>query len=366
MVEDRKEIAVVGAGIAGLTCAFSLSKNHKVDIFESCKRDGKARPLQMEGAVHYLKNIPHLKPTYKLTRLIFASENNSSYFEGNIGYLYKVGGTDGVDAKFRKEVEKKITIHHSKKITDLEQLSDYDLIVAADGYRSKIALMADMRVEKPENVGIGLGLTVEGEFECGFAYLLFDNYYAPGGYLYLMPISGNEASLVTASIGLDLNVKILRKRLREFADEKDLKIINEWADIEKWYRFNSYHKDNIYVIGSAASFTDKTYGFGLKYSIESARMCAEAIHTDKNYIKLLSPILRELRFWEKVGNVLLYTTNKEKDTFVNFSKNPIVRRRIENGKSCIPCFNLLRAYYRFSGWASKGFHPHKSPVPSSN
>ncbi len=363
MTQKEKKIAIIGAGIAGCTCAQELSNVHDVEIFEAADSDAPARPLQMEGGVYYLDNIPDLKPTYKIKELVLASENYSASFKGNLGCLFRIGGVDGVDVNFKKRIEKEIRINYSTKITNLEMISDFDIIIAADGHRSRIARMAGMRSEHAELKGLGLGLTVKGEFEPGYTYSLFDNNYAPGGYLYLIPIDKKRASLVSASIGNGLNSKVLRNRLRDFTDSWNLEIINEWTDIEKWYSFETYHMDNIYVIGGAASFTDKTYGFGLKYSIMSALSCAKAIMENRDYNKLLNPVLRELHFWERMGNILTKTTNSQQDTFIKLAQNPIVKWKIESGGPLRPYFRLLSGYLKMNNLRRKDHFPSWYPHP---
>lgn len=363
MDSRRNKVAVVGAGIAGLTCALKLSEHHDVEIFEACARNGQSRPLQMEGALHYLDNIPDLEPTYNITDIILSSENERATFQGDIGHLFMIGGKNGLDAAFRKEASRRVEIRHSTRITNLDMLSDYDIIVAADGYRSRVALMAGMREEKADLSGIGIGLTIEGNFETGTTFSLFDNNYAPGGYLYLIPISEHRASLVSASIGNGIPVSAIRERLRDYARNKGFKVLEEWTDIEKWYRFKTYQKDNIYVIGGAASFTDKTYGFGLKYSIQSATLCAEAIMKHKSYQKMLAPVLKELSFWERIGAVLVNTSNEEKDIFVRLAKNRVIRRRIEKGKTIRPVFRSLVRYYNFRHRVPARRHVMSGPTP---
>ena len=242
---QRKRIAVVGAGIAGLTCALDLAQHHDVEIFEACGQNMESRPLQMEGALYYLDNIPDIKPTFSVNKLELTSENETATFQGNIGHLYMIGGTNGIDARLRKKVSSSVNIRHSFKITDLDILSEYDIIIAADGHRSRIAQLAGMREERAEITGLGIGLTVKGDFAVGTTFSLFDNNYAPGGYLYLIPISENRASLVSASIGHGINAAAIRNRLRAFAGNRGYTVVEEWTDIEKGYRFNSYQKDNI-------------------------------------------------------------------------------------------------------------------------
>ncbi|UCE75025.1 MAG: NAD(P)/FAD-dependent oxidoreductase [Methanomassiliicoccales archaeon] len=363
MKNTRKRIAIVGAGTAGCTCASILADSHEVEIFESSAKNEPSRPLQMEGALHYLDNIPNLRPSYEISKLILSSENESSTFEGSLGYLYKIGGTEGVEVILRKAVERRVKINYSTKIKNLDMLSDWDIIIAADGFRSKIALMAGMRKKRPEVTGLGLGFTVKGDFTPGKTFSLFDNRYAPGGYLYLIPINRKTASLVSASIGTDFKPRILRDRLRSYAERIGLEIIDEWTDMEKWYEFHSYQRGNIYVIGGAASFTDRTFGFGLKYSMESAKLGAEAIMKEKSYHDLLVNLLKELDYWERIGNVFVNTTNKEKDLFIRLASNPFVKKRIEKGKSIRPYFSLLTRYLRLRKGIPLGSYSSKNPTP---
>lgn len=340
----KKRIAVVGAGIAGLTCANILNDHFDVEIFESAQKNSASRPKQMEGGVHYCDFVPELEPLYPIKEILFSSENYSVIWKGNIGYTYMIGGTGGIDARLRKRLEKKVIINYSKCITSLDELSDFDIIVAADGFRSKIANLAKMRPHLPRMWGVGIGSTVEGEFTIGSMECTFNADVAPGGYRYLIPISRNRATLASACIAKKLDTKKVRKKLRDFASARDFKILNEWTDFEKWYEFDTYNKDNIYLIGGAASFTEECFGFGLKYSIRSAKLCARAIEDGSDYNNHLTPVLNELRFWENIGRWFIYANNKDYDRLIRLMKISFVRNRAQRGKSIKGFFRFLRLF----------------------
>lgn len=339
-----KRIAIVGAGIAGLRCAELLKDHADVEIFEARENKKASRPLQMEGGMYYCAFVPDLKPTHTISEIIFSSKKRKATWKGKIGYTYMIGGTEGLDAKLRQEVGKSVKIHHSSKITSLDELKDFDIIVGADGYRSKLAQLAGMRKHSPKMWGVGIGSTVKGNFSIGKLECAFQTDVAPGGYRYLIPISEQKATLASACIARKIDTGNVRDRLREFARARDLNILEEWTDFEKWYDFNTYQKKNIYLVGAAASLSDQSYGFGLKYSIISAKLCAKAIIEDRDYNVLIQPMLKELRYWENIGGWLINATNKYYDRQVKLANNFLIKNRVKKGKSIAGFFRLLKLF----------------------
>lgn len=340
----ERRIAVVGAGIAGLTCAKMLKGHFDVEVFESAQKNSASRPQQMEGGVHYCGFVPELEPTHPIKELLFSSENRSVMWKGNIGYTYMIGGTEGIDARLRQRLEKEVNIHYARKIGSLNELSDFDIIVAADGFRSKIAMLAGMRKKSPRMWGVGIGSTIKGEFKIGRMECTFNTDVAPGGYRYLIPISEDRATLASACIARKLDTKRVRTGLRRFALARGFKILNEWTDFEKWYDIDTYHKDNIYLIGGAASFTDQCFGFGLKYGIQSAKLCAKAIAEGSDYNAHLRPILKELRYWEKISGWFIDATNRDYDRMMRLSNLSFIKNRAQKGRSIRAFYRLLRLF----------------------
>lgn len=117
-----------------------------MEIFEKCKKGAPTRPRQMEGAVHFLNNIPNCPYTHEIAKLRFTSKHEKVEIEGKIGYSYEIGGKNGIEAQMRKVIEKDIKINYNSKIVEIDELkNEYDAIVAADGYRSRIAKSMGMR-----------------------------------------------------------------------------------------------------------------------------------------------------------------------------------------------------------------------------
>ena len=254
---------MVGAGIAGTTCAHELHKlGHEVEIFEMSTEDKPTRPRQMEGSVNLLQNIPEIEPDRYMKGLKLHSPKFTASLSGKLGFLYEVGGTNGIDAKTRKNIERLLPIHYSTKIKSKTQLEKFQVVVAADGYRSSVAKEADLLASRtPNRIGMGVGFTVKGDFDPELIEVWLDNYFSSHGYSYVIPFSKHEASLVSVSTGKTINQTPYRERLGELAHLRNWELQAGWVDFESWYDFSSYATDNMYVVGNAGSFTEPAFGF---------------------------------------------------------------------------------------------------------
>jgi digeranylgeranylglycerophospholipid reductase len=333
----QTKIAVVGSGIAGTTCALELHKlGHEVEIFEMAAKDEATRPRQMEGSVYLLHNTPEIKNDHLIRTIKLHSPNVTATLNGKIGCLYEVGGISGVEAKARKNIERLLPIHYSTKIRSKSQLQDkFQIIVAADGYRSVIAKEADLLAsKKPRQIGVGIGFTVKGNFDPESIEIWLDNHFSLNGYSYVIPFSKHEASLVSASIGKAVNQAIYRERLEELAELRNWKLHSAWVDFESWYDFSSYAEANLYVIGNAGSFTEPAFGFGLKWSIESAKLCTRAIHENVDFNVLVRrELLPDFESFQIIKKAFEKAEDSDYDKFVKRFRNRLVKKLAESGTS---------------------------------
>jgi hypothetical protein len=137
----------------------------------------------MEGGINKLQNIPEIEPTCHMKRIELHSPSITASLNGKLGFFYEVGGTSGIDTKARKSTEELLPIHCSTRIENKKQLQDeFQIIVAADGYRSMLAKEAGLLVSKtPKRIGIGVGFTVKGDFDPEFIEVWLDNYFSSHG-----------------------------------------------------------------------------------------------------------------------------------------------------------------------------------------
>ena len=354
------KIAVVGAGIAGTTCARELHKlGHEVEIFEMSAEDKSMRPRQMEGSVNFLQNVPEIEPDRYMRRIALHSPNITASLNGKLGFFYEVGGTNGIDAKARKNIEKLLPIHYSTKIENKSQLQDkFQTIVAADGYRSKVAKIEGLLASRtPKQIGVGVGSTIRGDFDPELIEIWLDNYYSLHGYSYVIPFSKHEASLVSASIGETINQTTYSERIKELAQLRKWELQSGWVDFESWYDFSTYTKDNLYVIGNAGSFTDPAFGFGLKWAIESAKLCARAIHENIDYNYLIrKELLPDFEYFQVMRKFLETAEKNDYNTLVKSFTNPLVKKLTESGKSLFKNKFSMRTLFP-KVWKSKPCQP---------
>jgi len=302
----------------------------------------------MEGSVNLLQNIPKIEPDCQMKRIELHSPNITVSYSGKLGFFYEVGGTNGIETKVRRNIEQLLPLHYSTRIESKIQLQDkFEVIVAADGYRSTIAKKAGLLVSRtPKCTGVGVGFTVKGDFDPELIEIWLGKHFSLHGYSYLIPFSKHEASLVSSSIGNRINQATYVKRLEELAQLREWELQDRWVDFENWYYLSSYAKDNLYVIGNAGSFTEPAFGFGLKWAIQSAKLCAKAINEKADYTSLLrKKLLPDLESFEDMRRFFDSAENRDYDSFVKAFKNPLVKKLAESGKSLFKHKWLMRMIF---------------------
>jgi digeranylgeranylglycerophospholipid reductase len=341
-------IAVVGAGVSGVTCARELHElGHEVEVFEKSNADKSTRPRQMEGSVNLLQNIPEIEPDGYMKKIRLHSPKFTVSGWGKYGYFYEVGGANGIELRARKSIEGRLPIHYSTKIENKAQLAKFEVVVAADGHHSFLARQAGLFAsDRPSQVGVGIGYTISGEFDPELIEVWVDNDLSLHGYAYLIPFSQNEACLVSVLRGKTVNAFPYRENLKKVALLRGWERLDEWVDFENWYDYSSYCVDNLYVVGNAGSFTDPAFGFGLKWAIQSAKLCAKAIDESVDYNFLVrKELLPDLDSFQIMKKFLDNASNDDYDRFVEKLENPLVKKIVDSGRSFFKHKRLMRTVF---------------------
>ena len=223
----------------------------------------------------------------------------------------------------------------------------FEVIVAADGFRSTIAKKAGILASKtPKNIGVGVGFTIKGDFNPELIEVWLDNYLSLHGYSYVIPFSKHDASLVSASPDKMINQSTYIKRLKELAQLRKWEVQGGWVDFEFWYDFSSYAKDNLFVVGNAGSFIEPAFGFGLKWAVKSAKLCAKAIDENIDYNFLIrKEVLGDFESFRIIRKFFNTAENDDYDDFVRRFKNPLIKKLCESGKSVFKNAWLMRRIF---------------------
>ena len=204
-MEITMKVAIMGAGMAGLSCAITLEKNSITpSIFEkrSCVGD---RFVNAESMFHILNRpikdcLPYLKdnfgiilnPISEVHQIVLHSKNESGCISGNIGYLNTRGRQkDSYEIQLEKLV--KAPIEYNSKHEYEELCKNFDAVVLATGDGAYASHLGNYRADMSCTVR---GATIEGEFQKDTPHVWFNYEVLPKGYGWVIPYSEKEANVV--------------------------------------------------------------------------------------------------------------------------------------------------------------------------
>ncbi|KPV43078.1 NAD(P)/FAD-dependent oxidoreductase [Alicyclobacillus ferrooxydans] len=202
------KVAIMGAGLSGLSCAIELEK-HGIEpyIFERRSRVGDrfinaevfagmySRPILDE--VRYLSEELGIfvQPASNIKDLIVYSPKKKAVLSGPVGFVSIRGRhRDALENQLARQVHS--PIHYHSEHTYEELLREYTHVVLATGDADYVKKIQNFHEDATVTL---IGVTVEGEFTRNTVFTWFDNRFAPhGGYGFLIPFSPTEATVVLA------------------------------------------------------------------------------------------------------------------------------------------------------------------------
>ncbi|MCA0970452.1 NAD(P)/FAD-dependent oxidoreductase [Halobacillus litoralis] len=297
------KIAIIGAGLAGLSCAITLEKHGlEVDVFE--KRGMSGDRFMNAEAMFSMTQHPvtdgvkflsetygiHLKPSSSIQRLQNYSKNEKSQLDGQLGFIFMRG-------KHPESLESQLVSQWKGQIQYRQDVS-YDDI--AKEYTHVVIATGDARDTKklqPYDVAFKAtfrGAVVEGDFDQTEAHAFFNNDFAPKGMAYLLPHSDSKASLVLVYPQYHENERLDKEELWEMCYQEccrrldqDLKIISNFS-LKDYMIGKAEHSriGNTFFIGNCWGAITPAFGFGQFESMLTGIYAAEDIAGKGDYEEL--------------------------------------------------------------------------------
>ncbi len=312
------KVAIIGAGIAGLSCALELEKQGiRPVIFEKRHRLGSPfpfAPVLLNFVFRPVKDqIKELKKSFDIDikpitdiRLLRMQGPTTEYtVEGHLGYSV-LRGQDQYSLEIQLAGGLKTPVRFESPVKPKDLLKDFDYLVVADGSKD---YAKELGIWKSTYQSWVRGATVLGRFNPQEVRYWFNTGYAKSGFAYLVPLGTERAALI-------LNVSYitqdeLSQYWQAFINIEKIypeTVLNWDIDYETGLVF-PHRVGNTYFIGNSGGFVTGWLGIGVFSSIASGVEAARSIARGTNYEKKMRHLHkimeRQARFrllWDGFNN----------------------------------------------------------------
>lgn len=303
------KVAIMGAGISGLSCAIMLEKHGITPyIFEkrACVGDRFVnaesmfhilnRPIQ--DCLSYLKNEYGiaLKPTAHVQQIVLHSKNESGRIQGSIGYTNNRGRRDdSYEMQLKNHI--KTPIEYNSKYEYPELCKKFDRVVLATGDADYACQLGNYRSDLSCTIR---GATVEGRFDKDTPHVWFEYDIMPKGYGWVIPFSEREANLVMLYPDLPstvrMDISLMWERFQEKVQtdmEQNFKITDKF-EVTKYIVgiCNKSKIETTYFVGNCFGAISPGLGFGQFTSIMTGVYSAYDICGLADYEALTKPLFK--------------------------------------------------------------------------
>jgi len=337
---------------------FSQKKGQDVTLIEEHNKIGS--PVQctgiVTGSIEKFVKIPKSVLANKCTKVIVVSKNNKitantnelvmwrNKFDEHLGNMALDQGVKILTNHQFLDLNKnsvKIKNKDNNKITNLE--SEY--IIGADGPSSTVAKASGLKSNTIFYIGMQAKVKLKMDFDA------FETHFGsdfPNFFGWVVPESEDTVRL---GLGSFLNTKDHFYKFLENRTGKKEVLSWESGIYPKYNPKQIIQKDNVYLIGDAATQVKATTGGGIVPSLKAAHTLCDCLINKKNYNKEIKKHSgRELALHLKIRNILNKFSDKDYDYLLKLMSQEKVKKIIKKYDRDTPIplvFNLLLKEPRF-------------------
>lgn len=343
------KIAIMGAGLSGLSCALTLEKyGYQADIFERRAMVGDRFVIAeamfslfhtpYDDAVKYLSENHeiHLKPTTNIQKVHIYSENEHSFIDGHLGFTNMRGKhPEAYENQLANQLKGEIQFNKNVSYKDISKEYTHVVLATGDALDTKKIQPFDVAFKASFK-----GAVIKGDFNQTEVYTFFNNNFAPKGMAYILPHSDREASLVLVYPQYPENETSDKEELWEkcFSEccrrlDQDFKVLSEYSI--KDYRIGKIQTSrigNTFIVGNCWGAITPMIGFGQFESMLTGIYAAHDIVGVGDYEKLVQPLSKSYHDSLTLRRTLEKLGNKKLDLLTKSLSNELIESFVTSKK----------------------------------
>lgn len=329
------EVAIIGAGLAGLACAVTLEKNGIIPVvYEKTDFIGDReahvgvalklvdRPIR-DAPMFLKKNFGiDVKPLDTVTKLTHIAPGVNTSIKGNFGLLFR---------RDKEEDSMKGQLYSQLKRTEVlfNREVDYKILSKAFDY----VVLADGKPNSAEELGcwtdwvrgIVKGAVIKGRFDTQELIMWLNKEYCREGYAYLC--AANESKATMCLFVNDTSLDDIDYYWDMFL--KDVHFNYEILETFKVRHGSGHvypHKvGNILLAGNSGGAIDPLFGFGTIKSVLMGGFAAKSIIEGTDYEKLIENIYKQSLWLYEMRQAYDRAVNRHYDLIVKLIGLPGVK-----------------------------------------